>query len=133
MSANMGLYAREELPIETDDQTWVISWHPPPTAPLGRPEGSSGVCVTDTGEIVIISTREIVTQLGSVNLDDVMEADRLRVILVDEGLAHSQPEGFLKTYLGLTKGQCLMVFGLTHPYHHVGEIDVIASLLGVEF
>ena len=46
----------EDLPIQTDGQTWVVSWHPPPTAPDGRPEGSSGVCVTDTGEIIIISS-----------------------------------------------------------------------------
>ena len=87
----------------------------------------------DYSQAVRVRTREIVTQIGSVNLDDVMDAERLRVILVNEGLAHSQPEGFLKAYLGLTKGQALMVFGLTHPYHHIGEIDVIASMLGVEF
>ena len=78
-------------------------------------------------------TREIVTHIGSVNLDAVMEADHLRVILVDEGLAHSHADGFLANYLGWTKGKCLMNFGLTHPYQHVGEIGVIASLLGVEF
>jgi len=26
-----------------------------------------------------------------------------------------------------------MNFGLTHPFQHVGEMDVIASLLGIEF
>ena len=46
----------EALPIETDSQTWDISWHPAPTAPAGRAEGSSGACVTDAGEIVIISS-----------------------------------------------------------------------------
>jgi hypothetical protein len=78
-------------------------------------------------------TRQIVTQVVWDSLDDIMEADRLHTILVDEGLAHSQAEGFLKNYLGWTKGRCLMNFGLTHPYQHVGEIGVIASLLGVEF
>ena len=36
-------------------------------------------------------------------------------------------------YTGWTKGKCLMNFALTHPYQHVGEIGVIASLLGVNF
>jgi len=78
-------------------------------------------------------TREIVSTLSMLDLDGVMENDRLRMILVDEGLAHSNPEGFLKNYLGWTKGKCLLNFGLTHPYQHVGEIGVIASLLGVVF
>ena len=87
----------------------------------------------DYSTAVQARTREIVTHIGAVNLDAVMEADHLRVILVDEGLAHSHAEGFLANYLGWTKGKCLMNFGLTHPYQHVGEIGVIASLLGVEF
>jgi hypothetical protein len=67
------------------------------------------------------------------DLDTVMEADRLRMILVEEGLAHSNPESLLQNYLGWSKGKCLFNFGLTHPYQHVGEIGVIASLLGVVF
>jgi len=78
-------------------------------------------------------TREIVGQLDQINLDAVMEAERLRMILVDEGLAHSDPAGLLQNYLGWTKGKCLLTFGVTHPYQHVGQISVIASLLGVEF
>lgn len=87
----------------------------------------------DYSTAVQARTRAIVTHIGSVNLDAVMEADQLRVILVDEGLAHSHAAGFLANYLGWTKGKCLMNFGLTHPYQHVGEIGVIASLLGIEF
>ncbi|MCX6045415.1 MAG: DinB family protein [Chloroflexi bacterium] len=82
---------------------------------------------------VQVRTREIVTQAGWGNLDAAMEADHLHVILVDEGLAHSHAAGLLENYLGWTKGKCLMNFGLTHPYQHVGEIGVIASLLGVTF
>ena len=55
------------------------------------------------------------------------------MILFDEGLAHPRAAGLLENYLGWTKGKCLMNFGMTHPYQHVGEIGVIASLLGVEF
>ena len=78
-------------------------------------------------------TREIVGKLSYENLDAVMEADRLRLILFDEGLAHPKAAGLFENYLGWTKGKCLMNFGLTHPYQHVGEIGVIASLLGVSF
>ncbi len=82
---------------------------------------------------VQIRTREIVSQLSYEGLDVIMEEPRLRMILFDEGLAHPRAAGLLENYLGWTKGKCLMNFGMTHPYQHVGEIGVIASLLGVEF
>ncbi|MCL4861833.1 MAG: DinB family protein [Caldilineaceae bacterium] len=84
-------------------------------------------------EAVRVRTGQIVTQLAWDDLDATMDEDRLRAILVDEGLAHSQAEAFLANYLGWPKGKCLMNFGLTHAYQHVGEIGVIASLLGVDF
>jgi hypothetical protein len=87
----------------------------------------------DYSNAVQARTRQIMGQLDPNSLDAIMEADRLRVILVDEGLAHSQAEGLLQNYLGWTKGKCLMNFGLTHPFQHVGEIEVIASLLGMVF
>lgn len=78
-------------------------------------------------------TRDIISTLAPGGLDATMEESRLRQIMVNEGLAHSNAEGFIKNYLGWSKGKCLMNFGMTHPYQHVGEIGVIASLLGVEF
>lgn len=78
-------------------------------------------------------TREIVSQLDLDDLDAVMDEERLRMILFNEGVAHPRSAGLLENYLGWTKGKCLMNFGLTHPYQHVGEIGVIASLLGVDF
>jgi hypothetical protein len=78
-------------------------------------------------------TRHIVSLLTLDDLDAVMEADQLRKIMIDEGLAHAQAEGYIQNYLGWSKGKCLMSFGLTHAYQHVGEIEVIASLLGVVF
>lgn len=82
---------------------------------------------------VQLRTREVVSQLTYDGLDSVMEEDYLRVILFDEGLASPRSAGLLENYLGWTKGKCLMNFGMTHPYQHVGEIGVIASLLGVDF
>jgi hypothetical protein len=87
----------------------------------------------DYSNAVQARTREIVSQLELDDLDAVMDADRLRMLLVDEGLAHSQADELLQNYLGWTQAKCLMSFGLTHPFQHVGEIDVIASLLGLDF
>lgn len=78
-------------------------------------------------------TREIIGQLDFDQLDPVMEVERLRVILFDEGFAHPKAAGLLENYTGWSKGKCLMNLGLTHPFQHVGEIGVIASLLGVDF
>jgi hypothetical protein len=78
-------------------------------------------------------TRSIMTTLKMPDLDAAMEEGQLRHILVDEGLAHSQPEGFIRNYLGWTKGKCLLTFGMTHSFQHLGEMEVIASLVGVEF
>jgi hypothetical protein len=54
-------------------------------------------------------------------------------VLFAEGLAYRDPAGLLQNYLGWTKGKCLFNLGLTHTYQHVGEIGVIATLLGIEF
>jgi hypothetical protein len=78
-------------------------------------------------------TRTIVRQLDPQVLNEVMAVERLRQILFDEGLAHPRAAGLLENYMGWSKGKCLMNFGLTHPYQHVGEIGVIASLLGITF
>lgn len=78
-------------------------------------------------------TRTIVATLEETDLDAVMEENKLRHLMVDEGVAHSHPEAFIQNYLGWSKGKCLMLFGLTHPYQHLGEIEVLASLVGVEF
>lgn len=55
------------------------------------------------------------------------------MIVVDEGLAHSNPEGLLQTYQNWSKGKVLFNFAITHPYQHLGEIGTIATLLGVTF
>jgi hypothetical protein len=77
-------------------------------------------------------TIEIVNGLDLERLDEVMEVDRLRQILFEEGLAHPTAAGLLENYTGWTKGRCWMSFGLTHLYQHYGEIEVIATLLGVD-
>lgn len=45
----------EEIAHRGNDGDWIVSWHPPDVVPAGTPHGSSGICVTDNGEIVLIS------------------------------------------------------------------------------
>jgi len=87
----------------------------------------------DYSRAVQLRTLEIVEQLDFDSLDGTMKPEYLRIILFTEGLAHPKAAGLLENYTGWTKGKCLMNFALTHPYQHVGEIGVIASLLGVNF
>lgn len=82
---------------------------------------------------VQVRTREIIQALDPNNLGEQMDEVRLRKLMIEEGLAHVNAEGFIANYLGWTRGKCLMTFGLTHAFQHVGEIEVIAALLGVEF
>ena len=85
------------------------------------------------GRAVQVRTRDIVTHIDEVDLDAKLQRERVRAIVIDEGLAHSEATALVDTYTGWTKGKCLINFGLTHPYQHVGEMGVIASLLDVVF
>ncbi len=78
-------------------------------------------------------TREIATGLEQIDLDAILAEGTLRRVLFDEGLAHPRAGGLLQNYLGWPRSKFLTNLGMTHPYQHVGEIGVIASLLGVVF
>jgi len=78
-------------------------------------------------------TREGLAMMEACDLGVEMDEPRLRRILVDEGLAHSNAEGFINNYLGWTRVKCLFTFALTHSWQHLGEMEVIATLLGVDF
>ena len=86
----------------------------------------------DYAHAVHLRTLEIIAQLNADSLDETMKEDRLRVILFAEGLAGPRAAGLLENYTGWSKGKVLMNLALTHSYQHVGEMGVIASLLGVE-
>jgi len=78
-------------------------------------------------------TLEITKNLTMDSLAPIMEVEDLRKILFEEGWARTADPALVDNYRGWTKGKCLLKFGLTHPYQHVGEMGVISSLLGVEF
>ncbi len=87
----------------------------------------------DYSKAVRVRTHGIVSNIGNVDMSTTLSLERAKVILIDGGLAHTDPEGLAKWYTGWSKEKCLMVFGLTHPFEHVGEMGVIASLLGIVF
>jgi hypothetical protein len=78
-------------------------------------------------------TREIVSTLTLSDMDALMDEARLRKILVEEGLALRNSEGYLQNYLPWNKGKVLFNFAITHPYQHFGEISTLATILGVVF
>lgn len=78
-------------------------------------------------------TRQVVPTLSSDDLDGTLTKEHVYQVVVDEGAGHSHLEGFVANYTGWSKGKCLMNLCLTHPYQHVGEMGVIATLLGIEF
>ena len=87
----------------------------------------------DYSQAVQKRTRAILTTLDMGDLESEMEEGRLRQIMIIDGLAHSQADGFIKNYLGWSRMKCLLTFGLTHSWQHLGEMEVLASLLDVEF
>jgi ADP-ribose pyrophosphatase YjhB (NUDIX family) len=47
--------AGQQFAILSNDQDWIVSWHPPPTPPDGIPHGAQGICVTGENKIVLVS------------------------------------------------------------------------------
>lgn len=78
-------------------------------------------------------THDILAHIDEIDLDATLQEPHVRKVIVEEGLAYTDPEGFIKNYTGWSKGKCLMTYGLTHPFQHLGEMETIASLLGVVF
>lgn len=84
-------------------------------------------------EAVQQRTREIVADLSDVDLAGSLDEPRLRRLMIDEGVAHVDPEGFIANYMGWSRGKCLFTYGLTHTFQHLGEIETIATLCDVQF
>lgn len=87
----------------------------------------------DYSQAVQERTRLSLTAIDQLDMEAIMEEKHLRQVMISEGLAHSGAEGFIKNYQGWSKAKCLLTFGLTHSWQHLGEMEVIATLLGVDF
>ena len=66
-------------------------------------------------------------------LDNTLDAAFVQQVVDHEGLALRNQAGFTTNYTGWSLGKCLMTFALTHPFQHVGEMEVLASLLNIDF
>ncbi len=86
----------------------------------------------DYASAIQARTLEIVDNLDLATLDETLTRERVEMVLVQEGLAGPHAEGLVDNYTGWNKAQCLMNLGLTHSYHHVGEMNVIYSLMDIE-
>lgn len=84
-------------------------------------------------QAVQVRTHEILANIDQVDLEATLQEPHVRKVIIDEGLGYTDPEGFIQNYTGWSKGKCLMTYGLTHPFQHLGEMETIASLLGVVF
>jgi hypothetical protein len=78
-------------------------------------------------------TREVVAELEPESLEAPLDPDRLRAVVLGEGLALRNGKEMLTGYSRWTRGNCLMTLGLTHPYQHLGAIGTISRLLGIEY
>ena len=47
--------ARTSYVVSANGETWSMTWHPAGDPPDGRPHGAAGVCVTQDGDVVLIS------------------------------------------------------------------------------
>jgi hypothetical protein len=87
----------------------------------------------DYSNAVGARTVEIVGQLSVADLDAILPPERVRLIIIDEGLAHPNAIDLAGWYAGWSKGKFLMNHGLSHSYQHLGEIGTITTLLGIVF
>ncbi|MER2599240.1 MAG: DinB family protein [Caldilineales bacterium] len=78
-------------------------------------------------------TRALLPTWHEEALQQAPNEQRLQQIMLDEGVAHSNAGGFVRNYLGWSRAKCLFTFALTHSWQHVGEMETLASLLGIEF
>lgn len=76
---------------------------------------------------------EIIGHADDIDLDLIWSKEHVQKVVVQEGLGHTNQQELVEHYSGWSRGKWLMNLGLTHPYQHVGEMGVIASLLGVVF
>ncbi len=45
----------EQARVRIGDDEILVSWHPPDRSPEGQRHGAEGRCVTDSGEVIVLS------------------------------------------------------------------------------
>lgn len=78
-------------------------------------------------------TLAVVAALDPATLDEVPGAQELERVYVGQGVLHPRAGWIAEIAQGKTRGWFLFNQGLTHQFHHIGEIHVAAGMLGVAF
>jgi hypothetical protein len=84
-------------------------------------------------QAVHMRTREIVSTIDQNMLAQPLNIAFVHQVVVDEGLGLRNLDSLATHYASWDKGKCLMTFGLTHPFQHVGEMETLASLMDITF
>ena len=88
------------------------------------------------GEIALFSptrcrTRTIVATIDQTTLSQSLDPAFVRQVVVNEGIGLRNHDDLAANYASWDKGKCLLTFGLTHPFQHLGEMETIASMLDI--
>jgi hypothetical protein len=75
-------------------------------------------------------TRDVVRELHPQDLDDVLDAARLRRV-IEEGALGENADWVGEYWQGKTRGWCLAQLGLTHNYSHFGQAQLVRGMLGL--
>jgi ADP-ribose pyrophosphatase YjhB (NUDIX family) len=94
----------QPIRIRSNDQDWLVSWHPAPDPPQGVRHGAEGVCVTADGEVVPISPDGTPWDMpaGRCEPGETWE-DTLRREMLEEACATV----VAARLLGFTRGECV--------------------------
>jgi hypothetical protein len=84
-------------------------------------------------QAVHMRTREIVSTIDQNMLAQPLNIAFVHQVVVDEELGLRNLDSLATHYASWDKGKCLMTFGLTHPFQHVGEMETLASLMDITF
>jgi len=75
-------------------------------------------------------TENLLDKLSPEILDEKMDEERVRQLIVDERIGGPRTDWVIPNYVGKTKGWCLTHFCLTHGFYHFGQAYLVRKMLG---
>ena len=93
-----------EIEVFSGGNRWVLSWHPSTSLPEGKPDGSAGICVVASGEVVVVSSDHTswIIPGGRPEGNEDWEQTLRREVLEEACAAVSDAR-----LLGFTRGRCV--------------------------